>query len=188
MIGDDPVVERAPIVDLWIKEARRHGAEVVVCSPTGTEKIAPGAGAETLPRARDRPKRSREEAARGGAGGARLVRPGRRRRRTDRGARARARVRATKPGCGAFHLPAAANPRGVALGWAVAADADETNPEPIELLIVSGDEAAAQRRRARARRAGEARDRAHDVPRARRRLGRPDPAVDRPRSSATAPR
>ena len=47
-----------------------------------------------------------------------------------------------KPGSGAFHLPAAANPRGVALGWAVAADADETDPEPIELLLVSGDEAA----------------------------------------------
>ena len=49
---------------------------------------------------------------------------------------------ADKPGCGAFHLPTAANARGVALGWAVAADADETNPEPIELLVVSGDEAA----------------------------------------------
>jgi len=49
---------------------------------------------------------------------------------------------AEKPGCGAFHLPSASNPRGVALGWAVAADADETNPEPIELLFVSGDEAA----------------------------------------------
>ncbi len=30
----------------------------------------------------------------------------------------------------------------MALAWAVAADADETNPEPIELLVVSGDEAA----------------------------------------------
>lgn len=29
------------------------------------------------------------------------------------------------------------------MAWAVAADADETNPEPIELLVVSGDEAAA---------------------------------------------
>ena len=36
VVGDDPVVERAPIVDLWIKEARRRGAEIVVCSPTGT--------------------------------------------------------------------------------------------------------------------------------------------------------
>ncbi|HYI73646.1 MAG TPA: molybdopterin-dependent oxidoreductase, partial [Gaiellaceae bacterium] len=49
---------------------------------------------------------------------------------------------AEKPGCGAFHLPAASNPRGVAMAWALAADADETNPEPIELLVVSGDEAA----------------------------------------------
>ncbi|HLB03707.1 MAG TPA: molybdopterin-dependent oxidoreductase, partial [Gaiellaceae bacterium] len=48
-----------------------------------------------------------------------------------------------KPGCGAFHLPATPNARGVAEAWAVAADADETNPEPIELLFVSGDEAAA---------------------------------------------
>jgi hypothetical protein len=29
VLGDVPVVERAPIVDLWIKEARRRGARVV---------------------------------------------------------------------------------------------------------------------------------------------------------------
>src|SRR3954447_16903767 len=29
VLGDDPVVERAPIVDLWIRAARRNGAEVV---------------------------------------------------------------------------------------------------------------------------------------------------------------
>ena len=29
VLGDDPVVERAPIVDLWLKAARRAGAEVV---------------------------------------------------------------------------------------------------------------------------------------------------------------
>ena len=29
ILGDDPVVERAPIVDLWLKAARRAGAEVV---------------------------------------------------------------------------------------------------------------------------------------------------------------
>src|SRR5207342_3783929 len=45
VIGDDPVVERAPIVDLWIKEARRRGAEIVVYSPTGTSPKAPGSGA-----------------------------------------------------------------------------------------------------------------------------------------------
>jgi anaerobic selenocysteine-containing dehydrogenase len=48
-----------------------------------------------------------------------------------------------KPGCGAFHLPATANGGGVALAWAAASDEDETNPEPIGLLIVFGVEAAA---------------------------------------------
>ena len=48
-----------------------------------------------------------------------------------------------KPCSGAFHLPATPNGRGVAAAWAAAADEDEANPEPIGLLIVSGDEAAA---------------------------------------------
>jgi anaerobic selenocysteine-containing dehydrogenase len=47
-----------------------------------------------------------------------------------------------KPGCGAFHLPATPNARGVAHAWACAADGEEQSPEPIGLLIVSGDEAA----------------------------------------------
>ena len=47
-----------------------------------------------------------------------------------------------KPGCAAFHLPATPNGRGVTEAWAAAADGDEENPEPIGLLIVSGDEAA----------------------------------------------
>jgi NADH-quinone oxidoreductase subunit G len=142
VIGDDAVVERAPAVDLWIKEARRHGAEVVVCSPTGTEQVAPGAGAELC---RDlasgrgplaKKLRAAERAVLvwsgpGGGGGARIAEL------------AHALGFGEKPGCGAFHLPSASNPRGVALGWAIAADANETNPEPIELLVVSGDEAAA---------------------------------------------
>jgi NADH-quinone oxidoreductase subunit G len=141
VIGDDPVVERAPVVDLWIKEARRHGAEVVVCSPAGTEKTAPGAGAELcreLAQGRSALAKKLGASERavaiwsgpGGGGGARIAEL------------AHALGFEDKPGCGAFHLPRASNPRGVALGWAVAADADETNPEPIELLIVSGDEAA----------------------------------------------
>jgi predicted molibdopterin-dependent oxidoreductase YjgC len=50
---------------------------------------------------------------------------------------------ADKPGSGAFHLLDTANGRGVADAWAAAADSDPIDPEPIELLIVSGDEAAA---------------------------------------------
>ncbi len=142
VVGDEPVVERAPIVDLWIMEARRRGAEIVVFSPTGTQKTAPGSGAETcreLGSGRsDLAKRlSASErvvlvwSGTGGGGGARIAEL------------AHELALEAKPGSGAFHLPAASNPRGVALGWAVSADADETNPEPIELLIVSGDEAAA---------------------------------------------
>jgi len=141
VVGDDPVVERAPVVDLWIKLARRGGAEVVVFSPTGTQQTAPGSGAETcreLATGRSgvaRKLRAAEKAmliwsGSGGGGGARIAEL------------AHGLGFADKPGCGAFHLPASSNPRGVALAWAVAADADETNPEPIELLVVSGDEAA----------------------------------------------
>jgi NADH-quinone oxidoreductase subunit G len=141
VVGDDPVVERAPIVDLWITHARRRGAEIVVYSPTGTRPVQPGSGAEVCrelasPRnALGRKLRTAERAilvwsGSGGGGGARIAEL------------AHELGLADKEGSGAFHVPAACNPRGVALGWAVAADADEADPEPIELLLVSGDEAA----------------------------------------------
>jgi NADH-quinone oxidoreductase subunit G len=141
VVGDEPVAERAPIVDLWIKEARRRGAEVVVLSPTGTVPTEPGGGANacaelTAPRnALGRRLRAAERAVLvwsgpGGGGGARLAEL------------AEACGFAGKPGCGAFHLPGTANGRGVAAAWSAAADADESNPEPIRLLIVSGDDAA----------------------------------------------
>src|SRR4030095_13862364 len=43
VLGDDPVVERAPIVDLWLKAARRAGAEIV-----DTELGAPDGGVSTV--------------------------------------------------------------------------------------------------------------------------------------------
>jgi anaerobic selenocysteine-containing dehydrogenase len=48
-----------------------------------------------------------------------------------------------RPGCGAFHLPATPNGHGVALAWSAASETEESNPQPIKLLVVSGDEAAA---------------------------------------------
>src|SRR4029453_8560096 len=50
---------------------------------------------------------------------------------------------AQSPGRSGFHLPRTANGRGVADAWAAAADAEAENPEPIGLLVVSGDEALA---------------------------------------------
>jgi NADH-quinone oxidoreductase subunit G len=142
VVGDDPVVERAPIVDLWIKEARRNGAEIAVYSPAGTHRVAPGTGAETCrqlatgrsavaTRLRDADRAVLVWSGPGGGGGARLAEL------------AHALGFEDRPGCGAFHLPTTANAAGVAAAWSVASDQEESNPEPIGLLVVSGDEAAA---------------------------------------------
>jgi NADH-quinone oxidoreductase subunit G len=112
VLGDVPVVERAPIVELWIKEARRQGARVV--HELDEEAVR---GAERAVLIWSGP---------GGAGGAEVAALARR-----LGAE------------GAFHLPETANGRGVSDAWAAASDEEATNPEPIGLLIVSGDEAAA---------------------------------------------
>jgi NADH-quinone oxidoreductase subunit G len=110
VLGDAPVVERAPIVELWIKQARRNGARVVNSAddlPGAEKTILIWCGPD-------------------GGGGARV-------------AEIAQRIGAS----GAFYLPETANARGVADAWAAADDAEATNPDPIGLLIVSGDEAAA---------------------------------------------
>ena len=141
VVGDDPVAERAPIVDLWLRLARRNGAEVVTIGPAGTAPALPGAAAAAcrqLAREDDALGRKLRESERailiwsgpGGHGGATLAEL------------AGVLGLAERPGSGAFHLPATPNGRGVADAWAAAADAEPTNPEPIGLLVVSGDEAA----------------------------------------------
>src|SRR5712691_11856058 len=42
IVGDEPVEERAPIVDLWIKAARRKGSEILTVGVAGTHPTAPG--------------------------------------------------------------------------------------------------------------------------------------------------
>jgi NADH-quinone oxidoreductase subunit G len=110
VLGDAPVVERAPIVDLWIKQARRDGARVV----QSVDEIGDASSAILIWCGPD------------GQGGARVA------------------ALAQRAGAkGAFYLPETANARGVCDAWAAAADGEPSNPEPIGLLIVSGDEAAA---------------------------------------------
>jgi NADH-quinone oxidoreductase subunit G len=141
VLGDDPVVDRAPIVDLWLKAARRRGAEVVTIGPTGTVTRRLGEAPQICRElAADDSElggrlRSAERAiliwsGPGGAGGAEIARL------------ASSLGFAHKPGSGAFHLPATPNGRGVAEAWACSSDGEAENPEPIGLLIVSGDEAA----------------------------------------------
>jgi NADH-quinone oxidoreductase subunit G len=132
VLGDEPVAERAPIVELWIKTARRAGTEI---EHTGD-------ALESCRRLADKRnalgKRLRESeravliwSGEEGAGGAHLA------------ALAGELGFADKPGSGAFHLPSTANGKGVADAWAACSDAEGPNPEPIGLLFVSGDEAAA---------------------------------------------
>ncbi len=140
VLGDDPVVERAPIVDLWLRKARRAGAEIVEIGPAGDVQTSPGTTARACRRLKSGELGDRLRASEravliwsgGGAGGgshlAALA--------TDLGF-------ADKPACGAFFLPETANGRGVAEAWAAASDEEGPEPEPLGLLIVSGDEAAA---------------------------------------------
>jgi NADH-quinone oxidoreductase subunit G len=107
--GPEPVAERAPIVDLWIRAARRNGAAIV----TGNDR-------DELA--------GKERVVLVGSGGS---------------PQETAALAHTLGVAGAFHLPETANGRGVAEAWAAASDEEPTTPEPIGLLIVSGDEAAA---------------------------------------------
>ena len=142
VLGDEPVVERAPIVDLWIKAARRRGADVVTVGCAGSVQRAPGQSADACQSIAnpgdelgDRLRASERAvliwSGSGGHGGATLA------------ALAHELGFADKPGCTAFHLPATPNGRGVAEAWAAAAETESPNPQPLRLLIVSGDEAAA---------------------------------------------
>jgi NADH-quinone oxidoreductase subunit G len=124
VVGEDRVAERAPIVELWIKQARRNGAEVVQVAEPKLERMLEQ-------RVKDSDRAVLVWSGRGGGGGSRLAELAHRLGLDG------------KSGCAAYHLPTTPNGRGVADAWAAAADADEANPEPISLLLVSGDEAAA---------------------------------------------
>ena len=143
VVGDDEVVDRAPVVDLWLRKAQRNGTEVLVYGPTGAAGNTPPGGAAaalhdlTEPDSRlGKRLRASDRAiliwcGPGGGGGARVAEA------------AHSLGFDEKPGCGAFHLAATPNGRGVATAWAAAADEDESDPEPIGLLVVVGDDAAA---------------------------------------------
>ena len=118
VVGDDEVVDRAPVVDLWLRKARRDGRG---------DRHDRRARARRRPRPARPPRRSpslvssrsalgkrlRESeravliwSGPGGGGGARLAEA------------AHALGFEGKPGCAAFHLPATPNARGVAEAWA----------------------------------------------------------------------
>jgi NADH-quinone oxidoreductase subunit G len=142
VVGDESIDERAPVVGLWLRAARRAGAEIVTVAPDGTRPAEPGDAlrscAELADADNELGRRLRETdrailvwSGPGGHGGGQVA------------ALARELGLGKRPGSGAFHVPATPNGRGVAEAWAGAADEEGEDPVPIGLLIVSGDEAAA---------------------------------------------
>jgi NADH-quinone oxidoreductase subunit G len=117
VLGDVPVVERAPVVDLWIKAARRNGARIL---DTADEEAIGDAERVVL-----------VWSGPGGRGGETVAQL------------AEKLGLAGRAGCGAFYLPETPNGRGVADAWAACCDEEGAEAESIGLLVVSGDEAAA---------------------------------------------
>jgi NADH-quinone oxidoreductase subunit G len=117
VLGDVPVAERAPVVDLWIKSARRNGARILAdaSDPAVAE-------ADRVVLVWSGP---------GGRGGATVAKL------------AEKLGLAGREGCGAFYLPETPNGRGVADAWAACCDEESEPAGSIGLLVVSGDEAAA---------------------------------------------
>jgi NADH dehydrogenase/NADH:ubiquinone oxidoreductase subunit G len=109
VLADEPIAESAPIVDLWIRTARRNGAEVMF--ELDDDKL-----------------RAADRAVLIGAG------------EHDNAALA---AEARRLGVwAAFRVPRAANARGVGEAWAAASDEEEPElPDPVRLLVISGDEA-----------------------------------------------
>jgi anaerobic selenocysteine-containing dehydrogenase len=113
------------VVGLWIKAARRAGAEIITVGASGTSPTAPGDTADAV--------RALGEQVRGsvliwsgpGAGGATVAALAQ-----ELGAAA------------AFYLPSTPNGRAVDEAWHAAGDGEPKQPERIGTLLISGEEAA----------------------------------------------
>jgi NADH-quinone oxidoreductase subunit G len=114
VLGDVPLAESAPIVDLWVRKARRNGAQVV----TSTDGLDGADGTVLI------------WSGPGGRGGATVEQLAEKLGLADR------------PGSGAFYVPSTPNARGIADAWSACCDDEPEDFDSVGLLIVSGDEAA----------------------------------------------
>jgi NADH-quinone oxidoreductase subunit G len=149
VVGDDPVVERAPIVDLWLRAARRAGARVLTANPAGDVRVAPGSAAQVCAALREGGDVTAElrEAATAVRAGGRIALiwseddPSGGRHLCALASDLR---ESRKAEVAAYVLPRTPNGRGVAAAWhALGEDAGQPPAAgEIGALIVSGDEAA----------------------------------------------
>jgi NADH-quinone oxidoreductase subunit G len=126
VVGDEAVEERAPVVALWIKAARRAGAEIVTVGASGTNPAVPGRTIDAVRKLGDRVRGSVLIWSGPGAGGATVA------------------ALAQELGAvSAFYLPSTPNGRAVVEAWHAAGDGEPQQPERIGTLLISGEEAAA---------------------------------------------
>jgi NADH-quinone oxidoreductase subunit G len=143
VIGDHPVLERAPIVDLWLRSARRAGKKIITIHPAGTVPVAPGSAASVCE-------------ALGGAGPPKELRSAARSlKRAGRvalvwseddptgGAHIAALASSLGEKASVYYIPRTPNGPAVASAWGKPEDPPDGE---IGALIVSGDEAAADPR------------------------------------------
>jgi NADH-quinone oxidoreductase subunit G len=148
VLGDQPVIERAPVVDLWLRSARRAGAEVITVNPAGDVQAAPGSAAQVAASLRegDAPKELKATAKRlrsakrialvwsedDPTGGRHI------------GALANVLHENGKADVAVYVLPRTPNGRGVPAAWYETGEGRSEPPSEGEIgaLIVSGDEAA----------------------------------------------
>ena len=143
VVGDHPVVERAPIVDLWLRQARRDGADVITIHPAGSVPVAPGSAASVCAAlSAANPSKELRSAARSlkRAGRIALVW-------SQDDPAGGAHIAALAQGLGGrasvYFLPRTPNGRGVAAAWGETAKPPQGE---IGALIVSGDEAGSDAR------------------------------------------
>jgi NADH-quinone oxidoreductase subunit G len=152
VLGDQPVVERAPVVDLWLRAARRAGGEVIAVNAAGDVQAAPGSAAQVAATLREgdvptelkataKKLRSAKQIAlvwsEDDPTGGRHI-----------GALANELHENGKAEVAVYALPRTPNGRGVPTAWNEAGEGRSDPPEEGEIgaLIVSGDEAASDPR------------------------------------------
>jgi NADH-quinone oxidoreductase subunit G len=144
VLGDDPVIERAPIVDLWLRAARRNGAEVITINAAGTVPVEPRSAAAVCSALRkEAPPEELRQTARRLREADRVVLVW-----SDEDETGGTHVGALADTLGGttsvYVLPRTPNGRGVATAWREAGDGRGEEPPregEIGALIVSGDEA-----------------------------------------------
>jgi NADH-quinone oxidoreductase subunit G len=145
VFGDEPVIERAPVVDLWLRTARRQGAAVVTLNPAGTVAVAPGSAAALCGALREgSPPAELRDAARK-LGKAKRIALVWSEDDPSGGAHVAALAESLGGRASVYFLPRTPNGRGVAAAWRSAGEGPGDAPRAgreLGALIVSGDEAA----------------------------------------------